>query len=87
MRVKVRLAGALPRLIGSGCSEMELEVPPEATLAEILPLIGVKPGLAMLYSVGGELRPTTYRPCEGEEIVVIPAVSGGGLESRWVKVS
>ncbi len=78
VRVKIRLFAGLRERAGIG--ERELELPDRATVADIWPLLGIgdePPGL--LYAVNREYAERERPLAEGDEVALIPPVSGGGF--------
>jgi molybdopterin synthase catalytic subunit len=78
MRVTVRLFAGLRER--AGASERELELPEGARLADVwAPLaLGEEPD-GLLYAVNKEYAPSERRLSEGDEIALIPPVSGGAF--------
>ncbi len=77
MKVQIRLFAALRESAGSG--RVELELVDGATVRDVWPLLGLgdePPGL--LYAVNRAYADTGERLSDGDEIAVIPPVSGGG---------
>jgi len=78
VRVTVRLFAGLREQAGTG--ERELELPGGARLADVWPALGLgaePPGL--LYAVNREYAAAGRELSEGDEVAVIPPVSGGGF--------
>jgi molybdopterin synthase catalytic subunit len=78
MRVNVRLFAGLREQAGT--SERELELPEGARLADVwAPLdLGEEPD-GLLYAVNKEYAPSERRLSEGDEVALIPPVSGGAF--------
>ena len=78
MKVRVRLFGALRERAGTG--ELEIELPEGAVVGDVwpaLPLDGEPPGL--LFARNRAYAERGERLEEGDEIAVIPPVSGGSF--------
>lgn len=78
MRVTVRLFAGLREQ--AGISEQELELPEGARLADVwAPLaLGAEPD-GLLYAVNKEYASSERRLSEGDEVALIPPVSGGAF--------
>ena len=78
MRVTVRLFAGLREQAGT--SEQELELPAGARLADVwTPLaLGEEPD-GLLYAVNKEYAPPERRLSDGDEVALIPPVSGGAF--------
>jgi MoaE-MoaD fusion protein len=78
MRVTVRLFAGLREQAGT--SERQLELPEGARLADVwAPLaLGEEPD-GLLYAVNKEYAPPDRRLSEGDEVALIPPVSGGAF--------
>ena len=78
MRVTVRLFAGLREQAGEG--ERELELPQGARLADVwAPLgLGDEPE-GLLYAVNKEYAPADRRLSDGDEVALIPPVSGGAF--------
>ncbi|MEW6723583.1 MAG: MoaD/ThiS family protein [Bacillota bacterium] len=77
MRIVVVLAGALRDYVSNGVDRMEVELPEGATVRELIGALGLQLELVMAVVAGGEKRGKDYRLTAGEEITLIPPVSGG----------
>jgi sulfur carrier protein ThiS len=66
----------LPQLASRPAEQM-LELPEGATVAEALAAAGVRSSMVMLVSVGDQARPRGYVLAPGDDMVVVPPVSGG----------
>jgi len=81
MRVRVQLFAALYEALGQ--REVSLEVPEGTSLAQLYQrLCAAFPPLAqyaerLLFAVNADYAPPTYRLQEGDEVALIPPVSGG----------
>jgi sulfur carrier protein ThiS len=76
LQVKIRLGGMLPQLASRPVEQL-LDLPEGATVAEALAAAGVQAGMAMLVSVDGRARPRAHVLASGDDVVVVPPVSGG----------
>lgn len=79
VRVRVRLGGGLAA--AAGFTETEATVESSTSLAELAGLVGVSPSMVMLYAVNGTVREPTYPLKDGDEVLLVPAVSGGQHEA------
>ena len=78
MRITVRLFAGLRERAGTG--EREVELPDGATLADVWPALGVGDEPAgLLYAVNREYAARDHPLAEGEEVALIPPVSGGAF--------
>jgi molybdopterin converting factor small subunit len=75
--LRVKLGGNLATLAGKAQADLELAEP--LPLREVAQRAGVSPQLVMLYAVNGTVRPAEYCPGEGDEVLLVPAVAGGGI--------
>jgi len=81
MNVRVQFYAHLRELIG--IHELELELPQDATVRELLEKVyAQKPALrahdkSILVSAGLEFVDRNYKPNAGEEIGIMPPVQGG----------
>jgi molybdopterin synthase catalytic subunit len=79
MRVRVRLFAALRELAGT--SERELELPEGACVADVwrrMPELGTEPE-GLLYALNQEYVKPDRELADGDELAVIPPVSGGAF--------
>jgi molybdopterin synthase catalytic subunit len=78
MRVGVRLFAGLREL--AGARERELELPEGATVADVWPALGLgdEPG-GLLYAVNRSYVEPTQALAAGDEVALIPPVSGGAF--------
>ena len=78
MRVVVRLFAGLRELAGTG--QRELELPGDASVRDVWPLLGLgdePPGL--LYAVNKQYAEAAQALADGDEVALIPPVSGGAF--------
>ena len=78
MRVVVRLFAGLRELAGTG--QRELELPGDASVRDVWPLLGLgdePPGL--LYAVNKQYAEVAQALADGDEVALIPPVSGGAF--------
>jgi molybdopterin converting factor small subunit len=73
--LRVKLGGGLAAQAGT--NERAVTVPDTTTLRQVAELAGVSPALVMLYAVNGVVRPPSSLASDGDEVTLIPAVSGG----------
>ena len=78
MHVRVRLFAALRERAGSG--SVDVELPEGALLGDVWPVLGLgdEPE-GLLYAVNREYAPPETRLSTGDEVAVIPPVSGGAF--------
>jgi molybdopterin synthase catalytic subunit len=79
MRVRVRLFAALRELAGT--PERELELPEGARVGDVwatMPELGVEPE-GLLYALNKEYVKADHKLVDGDELAVIPPVSGGAF--------
>ena len=76
IRVRVRFGGSLAALAGTSQTELTLGEP--LPLREIARRAGVSPQSVMLYSVNGTVQRADFAPADGDEVLLVPAVAGGG---------
>ncbi len=78
MRVVVKLFAALRELAGTG--ERQLELSEGARAADVWPELGLgEEPAGLLYAVNREYAPPDHRLEDGDEVALIPPVSGGGF--------
>lgn len=76
MRVRVRLFAMLRQRAGSDV--LELDLPDDATVADALDAVGdLAAGLPLVLAVNREYAPREQRLGAGDELALIPPVSGG----------
>jgi molybdopterin synthase catalytic subunit/molybdopterin converting factor small subunit len=76
VRLQVRLFAALRERAGTG--SVELELPDGAALADVWPALGLgEEPSGLLYAVNREYAASSARLADGDEVAVIPPVSGG----------
>jgi len=78
VRVVVRLFAGLRELAGTG--QRELELPGDASVRDVWPLLGLgdePPGL--LYAVNKQYAEASQALADGDEVALIPPVSGGAF--------
>jgi molybdopterin synthase catalytic subunit len=79
VRVRVRLFAALRERVGA--PERELDLPEGACAADVwaaLPELGEEPP-GLLYALNREYVPRDHRLADGDELAMIPPVSGGAF--------
>jgi MoaE-MoaD fusion protein len=84
--LRVRLFAALRERVGSG--SVEIELPEGAVLGDLWPKLelGDEPA-GLLYAVNREYADRSARLSEGDEVAVIPPVSGGDFRLSEVPLS
>jgi molybdopterin synthase catalytic subunit len=84
--LRVRLFAALRERVGSG--SMEIELPEGAVLGDLWPKLelGDEPA-GLLYAVNREYADRSARLSEGDEVAVIPPVSGGDFRLSEVPLA
>jgi MoaE-MoaD fusion protein len=76
MKITVRLFAGLREQAGQ--SRREVELPPGARVADVWPLLDLGDALpGLLYAVNREYAPAETTLNEGDEVALIPPVSGG----------
>ena len=80
MRVEVRFWGVTRRL--AGCDGLALDLAPAATVADAVERLGAHGDLARelercAFAIGSSLVARTHVLGEGDELAVLPPVSGG----------
>ena len=86
MRVVVRLFAGLRELAGTG--QRELELPGDASVRDVWPLLGLgdePPGL--LYAVNKQYAEASQALADGDEVALIPPVSGGAFRLTHAPVN
>ncbi len=86
MHVNVRLFAALRERAGS--DQLELELPESANVADALAQMrGLTDGLRVVMAVNHEYADTDTRLHAGDELALIPPVSGGAVDALHVRVT
>lgn len=76
MRLTISASGALTEYLGA--TPTEIEADQVATIGEILIRLGVPPALPVAIFVNGLPGNPTDKPRDGDFLLLIPAVTGGG---------
>ncbi|MEK7448299.1 MAG: MoaD/ThiS family protein [Planctomycetota bacterium] len=77
MKIKLGGYGILKNYVGPPENAREIELPQAKSLKDILQEMGIPDGMVMLISVNDEQKNLDYVPQEGDEIKLVPPVSGG----------
>jgi molybdopterin converting factor small subunit len=78
MRIKIAAYGILKSYFGQNSSTFyEKEISQPKTIGEIINDIGIPDGMVMLVAVNDEQKNFDYIPNDGDEIKLIPPISGG----------
>ncbi len=77
MKVKVRLYGHLEWYSPGGRREHELEVPDGSSVGDVIRALGLPPAEVALVSVNGDRAEEGRRLRDGDELRILPVVSGG----------
>jgi sulfur carrier protein ThiS len=75
MKVTLKLVGGLVHTLGF--SEREVEIPPGATVADLLVAIGIDRTRPVIVGRNGWAIDLVEVLCEGDRILVSPVFSGG----------
>lgn len=80
MRIEVRFWGVTRRL--AGCEALALDLAPEATVSDAIERLAAHGGLAQeldrcAFAIGSSLVARTHELADGDELAVLPPVSGG----------
>ena len=86
MQIRVRLFAALRERAGT--DEVELELPEGATVSDALARLGhVTDGVGAVMAVNREYADPASRLQDGDEVALIPPVSGGAVAALHVRVT
>jgi MoaE-MoaD fusion protein len=86
MQVTVRLFAGLRER--AGASQLELELPEGARVRDALAQVqDIAGGLSLVMAVNRDYADDDAPLAAGDELALIPPVSGGALTSPWVRVS
>ncbi|MFH0888311.1 MAG: MoaD/ThiS family protein [Planctomycetota bacterium] len=78
MKIKISAYGILKSYLGSSNStSVEREIAQPKSISEIASELGIPDGMVMLVAVNDEQKNFDYIPKEGDEIKLIPPISGG----------
>src|SRR5436190_10835203 len=84
VRISVRLFAGLRERAGS--SHVDVELPEEASVADLLDAMGLEPGQCVV-ALNREYAPADARVLATDEVALIPPVSGGAGAARLVEVT
>lgn len=76
MRLTISAGGALTAYIGG--THTEVEADQDATVAQVLIRLGIPTGVPVVIFVNGQHCSLTERVQDGDALLLIPAVPGGG---------
>ncbi|MEW6026781.1 MAG: MoaD/ThiS family protein [Planctomycetota bacterium] len=78
MKIKITAYGILRSYLGQGSvTTMEKEINPGKSVREIAGEIGIPDGMIMMVAVNDQQKDFDYIPQEGDDIKLIPPISGG----------
>ncbi|MFH1228042.1 MAG: MoaD/ThiS family protein [Planctomycetota bacterium] len=77
MKIKIGAYGILKSYIGESEPSKETEVDGSKTVKQIISDLGIPEGMVMLVSVNDRQESMDYIPKDGDEIKLIPPLSGG----------
>ncbi|MBI4712436.1 MAG: MoaD/ThiS family protein [Planctomycetes bacterium] len=77
MKIKIGGYGILRSYIGQTESAKETEIPAAKSIKEIIADLAIPEGMVMLVSVNDQQQSFDYIVKEGDDIKLIPPVSGG----------
>jgi molybdopterin synthase catalytic subunit/molybdopterin converting factor small subunit len=87
MRVRVRLFAMLRERAG-GRAELELDLPPGARVRDaVRELEHLAPGVHLVMAVNREYAAPEHELAEGDELALVPPVSGGAATAPHVRVT
>jgi MoaE-MoaD fusion protein len=84
VRISVRLFAGLRER--AGASHVEVELPDEAVVADLLDVMGLAPGQCVV-ALNREYAPADARVLASDEVAMIPPVSGGAGAVRLAEVT
>jgi molybdopterin synthase catalytic subunit len=84
VRISVRLFAGLRER--AGASHVEVELPDEAVVADLLDVMGLEPGQCVV-ALNREYAPPDARVLASDEVAMIPPVSGGAGAVRLAEVT
>jgi MoaE-MoaD fusion protein len=84
VRISVRLFAGLRER--AGASHVEVELPDEAVVADLLEVMGLAPGQCVV-ALNREYAPADARVLASDEVAMIPPVSGGAGAVRLAEVT
>lgn len=77
MKVTLKLPSSFCRYHQGKSEVLTLDVPPEATVRDILAVAGLPKHEFGLVVVSGKREPLSYQPGEGEVLELLPILVGG----------
>lgn len=78
VRVEVGiLLARYSKYFDGGRTWVMLQLPPEATVADMVEILGIPPGCVSFPAVNGERVDFAWKLCPGDEIILFPYIAGG----------
>jgi len=77
MKVKLKCSGILRKYFPDQLLYLEKDLPEGITIDEILQQMGIPSNAVSAVSINGKLVKGTYKPCDGDEVTILPIISGG----------
>jgi len=78
MKIKITAYGILRSYLGQGSvTTLEKEISQPKSIKEIASEIGIPDGMIMMVAVNDQQKDFDYVPQEGDDIKLIPPISGG----------
>ena len=77
MKVKLGAYGILRGYLGESEPGQETEVAPDKSIRQIIAELGIPDGMVMIASVNDQQQNLDYIPKAGDDIKLIPPISGG----------
>lgn len=78
MKIKITAYGILRSYLGQGSvTTLEKEISQPRSVKEIASEIGIPDGMIMMVAVNDQQKSFDYIPQEGDDIKLIPPISGG----------
>jgi molybdopterin converting factor small subunit len=78
MKIKISAYGILKSYLGQGSvTAIDKEISPSRSIKEIISEIGIPDGMVMMIAVNDQQKDLNYVPQEGDDIKLIPPISGG----------
>ncbi len=77
MKLTVRLYATLRGLVAGGQSELTIEMPEGATVADVITRVGIPEGFVRKVFVAGVAQDPEFVLYEGAELGMFPPIAGG----------
>jgi molybdopterin converting factor small subunit len=77
VKLTVRLYATLRELVPGGRSDITLDMPDGATVADVIARLGVTPGIVRKVFVAGVAQDSDFVLYDGAELGVFPPIAGG----------